>query len=182
MSYDIDAVYAIAHALDNINHYLVTNRDISSSKQPKVKGHDLQKYLRNVSFDGLTGKVQFDMFGDPLSASYDIINFRSRSATEGTRKKIRIGVWDREGTPSFNLNVSGLQWKSLSTQFSFCSSECLPGTEPCCWECKKCLPGTISTYIGSTTCTKCEPETKSNEGHTWCEKLLSISPSQPPLE
>ena len=180
VSYDIDAVYAIAHALDNINHNLVTNRDSSSSKQPIVKGRDLQKYLRNVSFDGLTGKVQFDMFGDPLSASYDIINFRSRSTTEGARKKIRTGVWDREGTPRLNLNVSGLQWKSLSTQFSFCSSECLPGTrkeitEPCCWECKKCLPGTISTDIGSTTCAKCEAETKSNEGHTGCEKLPIVN-------
>ena len=66
------------------------------------------------------------------------------------------------------------------TPLSFCSSECLPGTrraktELCCWDCIKCPLGTVSTKVGSISCTKCDPETKSNEGRSRCEKLSVIN-------
>ena len=50
------------------------------SIKPRVKVVDLQNYLKNVRFDGLTSKVQLGGSGDPLSASYDIINFKRRSS------------------------------------------------------------------------------------------------------
>ena len=92
-SYLIDAVYALAQALDSIYRCSAMHgvRALGScpSVQPTVKGRDLQKYLRNVRFDGLTGKVGFDSSGDPLSALYDIINFQLGSS-EVHRK---ITVW-----------------------------------------------------------------------------------------
>ena len=63
VSYIIDAVYAIAHALDNIYHCSLSIDGASyigkcPPVKPTVKGRDLVKYLRNISFDGLTGKVR----------------------------------------------------------------------------------------------------------------------------
>ena len=185
VSYTIDAVYAIAHALDNIYRCSRTihgagKRGKCPPVKPAVKGRDLEKYLRNISFDGLTGKVRFDKFGDPLTASYDIINFQLDSTTGRTLKYIRVGSWNKNSTPKLKIDLSRLRWRTLYTPLSFCSSECLPGTRrefntPCCWDCIKCPKGTVSTENGSTNCTKCDLETKSNEEQNKCEKLPIIN-------
>ena len=184
VSYRIDAVYAIAHALDNIYRCSLTihgagKRGKCPPFKPTVKGRDLEKYLRNISFDGLTGRVGFDKFGDPLTASYDIINFQHDS-TDAARKNILVGSWNKNNTPKLEVDLSRLRWRTPFTPLSFCSSECLPGTrraktELCCWDCIKCPLGTVSTKVGSISCTKCDPETKSNEGRSRCEKLSVIN-------
>ena len=185
VSYIIDAVYAIAHALDNIYRCSLTihgagKRGKCPPVKPTVKGRDLEKYLRNISFDGLTGKVGFDEFGDPLTASYDIINIQLDSTTDAARKNVLVGSWNKNNTPKLKVDLSRLRWRTPFTPLSFCSSECLPGTrrektEPCCWDCIKCPLGTVSTKVGSISCTKCDPETKSNEGRSRCEKLPFIN-------
>ena len=188
VSYLIDAVYALAHALDSIYHCsALHDQRITGncpSLQPTVKGRDLQEFLRNVSFDGLTGKVQFDSSGDPLSASYDIVNFQRGASTGKAHKKVLIGVWDKKTSPKLKINASSLRWGSLlndlSAPVSFCASECLPGTmkaptSPCCWDCIKCPQRTISTEIGSSGCKECEPETKANEERTKCINLPIIN-------
>ena len=185
VSYLIDAVYAIAHALDNIYRCSLTihsagKRGKCPPVKPTVKGRDLEKYLRKISFDGLTGKVGFDEFGDPLTASYDIINYQLDSTTDATRKNILVGSWDKKNMPKLKVDLSRLRWRTSFTPLSSCSSECLPGTrrektKPCCWDCIKCPLGTVSTKVGSINCTKCDPETKSNEGRSRCEKLPFIN-------
>ena len=182
--YVIDAVYAIAYALDNIyrcnDRQGLRNAGSCPSVHPTIKGRDLQKYIRNVSFDGLTGKVRFDRFGDPLSALYSIINIQRSSAREIRLRKVTIGTWNKDSTPKLKINTSNLRWKTLSTPVSSCSTECLPGTQkeitsPCCWDCVKCPQGTISAEMGSTSCTACEPETKPNNEGTRCEKLPIVN-------
>ena len=185
VSYIIDAVYAIAHALDNIYRCHLTihgagKRGKCPPVKPTVKGRDLEKYLRNISFDGLTGKVRFDKFGDPLTALYDIINFQLDSTTDAAPKSILVGSWNKNNTPKLKVDLSRLRWRTPFTPLSFCSSECLPGTrraktELCCWDCIKCPLGTVSTKVGSISCTKCDPETKSNEGRSRCEKLPLVN-------
>ena len=128
----------------------------------------------------MTGKVRFNKFGDPLTASYDIINFQLDSTTGRTLKHIRVGSWNKNTTPNLKVDLSRLRWRTLYTPLSFCSSECLPGTRrefntPCCWDCIKCPKGTVSTENGSTNCTKCDLETKSNEEQNKCEKLATIN-------
>ena len=78
------------------------------SIKPRVKVVDLQNYLKNVSFDGLTGKEQFDSSGDPLSASYDIINFKRRSSE--AHKNFPVGVWDIGAIPKLHTDASSLRW------------------------------------------------------------------------
>ena len=185
VSYLIDAVYAIAHALDNIYRCSLTihvagKRGKRPPVNPSFKGRDLEKYLRNISFDGLTGKVRFNEFGDPLTASYDIINYQFHSTTDAARKNVLVGSWNKKNTPKLKVDLSRLRWRTPFTPLSSCSSECLPGTrrektEPCCWDCIKCPLGTVSTKVGSINCTKCDPETKSNEGRSRCEKLPLVN-------
>ena len=182
VSYLIDAVYATAHALDNIYRCSLTmhKRGMCPAVKPTVKGRDLEKYLRNISFDGLTGKVRFDKFGDLLGASYVIIKLQLDSTTDGARKNIVVGAWDKQNAPKLKVDLSRLRWRTPFTPLSSCSLECLPGTrrdktEPCCWDCIKCPLGTVSTKVGSISCTKCDPETKSNEGRSRCEKLPFIN-------
>ena len=185
VSYIIDAVYAIAHALDNIYRCSLSINGAGyigkcPPVKPTVKGRDLEKYLKNIRFDGMTGKVRFNKFGDPLTASYDIINFQLDSTTGRTLKHIRVGSWNKNTTPNLKVDLSRLRWRTLYTPLSFCSSECLPGTRrefntPCCWDCIKCPKGTVSTENGSTNCTKCDLETKSNEEQNKCEKLAIIN-------
>ena len=185
VSYLIDAVYAIAHALDNIYRCSPTIHGAGETEKcppvkPTVKGRDLEKYLRNINFDGLTGKVRFDKFGDPLTASYDIINFQLDSTRDAAHKNVLVGSWNKKNTPKLKVDLSRLRWRTPFTPLSSCSSECLPGTrrektKPCCWDCIKCPLGTVSTKVGSISCTKCDPETKSNEGRSRCEKLPVIN-------
>ena len=188
ISYLIDAVYALAHALDGIyscsTKHAARPSESCPSVHPIVKGRDLQKYLRNVSFEGLTGKVSFDSSGDPLSATYDIVNFQPESSTNKGHRKVLVGVWDKDTRPNLQINASILRWSSFlnnhSAPVSFCVSTCLPGTmksltTPCCWECTKCPQGTISTERGSSVCIECDPETTPNEGRTNCEPLPNIN-------
>ena len=109
VSYIIDAVYAIAHALDNIYRCSLSIDGAGyigkcPPVKPTVKGRDLDKYLKNISFDGLTGKVRFDKFGDPLTASYDIINFQLDSTTGRTLKHARVGSWNKNTTPKLKVD------------------------------------------------------------------------------
>ena len=184
-SFLIDAVYALAHALDDIYRcsamYGVRATSRCPKTQPTVEGSYLQKYLRNVSFNGLTGKVQFDSSGDPFAASYDIVNFQRGSNTDKTYRKVVVGLWDKMTTPKLHLHASSLQWNTFpSAPKSFCASICLPGTmkvntTPCCWNCIECPRGTVSTEIGSSSCKECEPETTPNEERNQCEKLPIIN-------
>lgn len=183
-SYLIDAVYALAHALDSMYRCSNVEGHSCPSVHPNVKGRDLQKYLRNVSFKGLTGRIQFDSSGDPLCASYDIINFQRGTSGGKVHRKVNVGVWDKNAKPTLQINPSILQWspslKNLTVPLSFCSSECLPGTmkaptTPCCWDCLKCPQGTITTVTGAMACVECGPETKSNQERTKCEHLPLIN-------
>lgn len=184
VSYVIDAVYALAYAVDSIYNCSTTNDADCPSVKPFVKGSDVQKSLRNVSFPGVTGRIRFDSSGDPLSASYDIISFQRVSTIGTPHRKVLVGCWDKETTPKLRLNESSLHWgallNNLSVPASFCARECSPGTmksptTPCCWECITCPQGTISAGNGSSSCTECQPETKPNDKRTECEDLTVIN-------
>ena len=78
--YVTDAVYAVAHAIDKIFRCVEPHGLLPGGKcpdvLPSIGARHLRLYLQNVSFDGVTGRVKFDQFGDPETASYDIVNFQ----------------------------------------------------------------------------------------------------------
>ena len=138
-----------------------------------------------MSFTVVTGKVQFDSFGDPISASYDIVKFqRGPKSTEKALRKVIVGFWNKDSTPNLQINASNIRLNcslnSVSGPVSPCAPECLPGTmkaitTPCCWDCIECPQRTISIEHGSSSCIECDTESKPNEGRTKCEKLPIIN-------
>ena len=83
--------------------------DSCPSVHPTIKGRDLQKYLSNDSFDGLTGKVRFHRFWDPFSALYSIINIQLSPATETRLRKVTMGTWNKDSTPKLKIDTTNLR-------------------------------------------------------------------------
>ena len=192
--YQIDAIYAIAHALDMIYRCKKPSGLLPSgacpSTIPFVRPSDVLLYLRNVSFDGLTGRIEFDDHGDPLQASYDIVSFQ-RPSVDGKlmrnekHVKVKIGTWDANIDPVMKINTSAIIWNFENRAFandhkripkSICIEQCPPGTwqtptVSCCWQCLECPDGEVNARTGSTSCIKCEATQKANTEKTACLAL-----------
>ena len=180
----IDAVYAVAHALDifyrNFSHSETKDR----MKLQIAYSSDVQKLLGRVSFHGLTGKIKFDRFGDRASAYYDIFSFEKVSNGDvESVKMVRKGEWNNSKRNETSLIFhEALNWTTTSGRppKSECSKRCPPGTRksftsPCCWQCLPCLGGTISPSAGSESCSECPSGTMSNQAKTECVALPSAN-------
>ena len=181
--YLMDALYAAAYALDKS----IRCRDSEENRQGgeclptkpfKTGGVDLLSYLKNVSFEGLTGVVEFDDHGDPKESSFEIVNIQVHGA--GEKSKFIVGSWNSKDQQRLRLNDSAIKWVngSVYTEVpsSVCSEVCPPGTRqeviaPCCWKCVKCPGHTVSKEPGSTNCTECPQKQKSNDAKTKCVSL-----------
>ena len=182
--YIIDAVYAVAHALDIFNRNFSYDETKDRAKLQITNSFDVQKLLGRVSFDGLTGKIKFDRFGDRSSAYYDIFSFKNvPSGDVESVKMVLIGEWKNSQKNETRLIFhEALNWttKSGRPPTSECSEQCPPGTRksftsPCCWQCLPCLGGTISPSAGSESCSECPIGKISNQAKTECVALPSAN-------
>ena len=173
--YVIDAVYSVAHAL-NISTQDTSRMNYDGQRKPYLKLNNMQNLLSRVNFNGLTGNIVFDEFGDRQSAAYDIVNFQMVKENDTTRlKKVIVGKWnERQG-----LQLGGnIRWNSQRGRFpkSDCLEQCSAGTRksttsPCCWQCILCPRGTINPVPGAQTCIECPRGKRSNEDRTACVDL-----------
>ena len=182
--YIIDAVYAVAHALDIFYRNFSHNETKDRRKLQIAYSSDVQKLLGRVSFHGLTGKIKFDRFGDRASAYYDIFSFEKVSNGDvESIKMVRKGEWNNSKRNETSLIFhEALNWTTTSGRppKSECSERCPPGTRksftsPCCWQCFPCLGGTISPSAGSESCSECPSGTMSNQAKTECVPLPSAN-------
>ena len=182
--YFIDAVYAVAHALDIFYRNFSHNETKDRRKLQIAYSSDVQKLLGRVSFHGLTGKIKFDRFGDMASAYYDIFSFEKVSNGDvESIKMVRKGEWNNSKRNETSLIFhEALNWTTTSGRppKSECSEQCPPGTRksftsPCCWQCLPCLGGTISPSAGSESCSECPSGTMSNQAKTECVALPSAN-------
>ena len=180
----IDAVYAVAHALDIFYRNFGHNETKDRRKLQIAYSSDVQKLLGRVSFHGLTGKIKFDRFGDRASAYYDIFSFEKVSNGDvESIKMVRKGEWNNSKRNETSLIFhEALNWTTTSGRppKSECSERCPPGTRksftsPCCWQCLPCLGGTISPSAGSESCSECPSGTMSNQAKTECVALPSAN-------
>lgn len=190
--YQIDATYAIAYALDMIYKCKEPFGLLSGGACPKthpfVSSSDVYVYLRNVSFLGITGRIEFDENGDPLQALYDFVSFQKSlndTAEVGKHVKVKIGSWDANGSPVIKIDPSAVRRSFQNSTFdngisgfpkSVCLEECPPGTSQtstvaCCWQCIECPDGAINAHKGSKNCSKCSLTEKANENKTACLEL-----------
>nr|XP_043895037.1 glutamate receptor, metabotropic 6a isoform X2 [Solea senegalensis] len=137
----IDAVYAVAHALNNmVQNFCPSGAGVCGSMDP-VEGRSLLEYIRAVNFNGSAGtSVLFNENGD-APGRYDIFQFQlTNHSHPGYRV---IGQW----TNNLRLNLEDMQWSGGDTSVpdSICSFPCKPGERkkmvkgvPCCWHCELC--------------------------------------------
>ena len=179
--YVLDAIYAVAHALHDMK-----NCSESGCENPgeEIDPMELERYLRSVDFKGLTGRISFDQYGDPVTSYFDIANFQVSDTPETRIIKLVIGSWYKTRNKKLHLNVSKIRWNTITRNEllpkSFCHEDCPAGTflllaAPCCWECYKCPDGTISTGVNDLNCTACPPGKMPNEGRLKCLDLPEIA-------
>ena len=189
LPYVIEAVYAVAHALHNMYFCTEPHGLLPGGRcpdmHPSIQPLDVDLYLRNVSFEGLMGKVQFDESGNPLTSSYGVINFQRRHQKGVTEDfKQMVGSWNKASKERLLIDVDKIKWRGTfpnsSVPTSACSLTCPPGTAQsvttaCCWECTECLMGSVNPYPGSLNCSECPKGQRSNEERTECENLPIVN-------
>lgn len=169
-TYVINAVYAIAHALDAIFKCKSPPESQCPQTEPYIEPRDVLEYLKKVNFTSEVSKVSFDDNGDSL-ASYSIINYRAGNETGGRVET--VGTWE---VGKLNLNTSLIIWNNGLTGSiprSVCSERCGPGFRQtqelnCCWQCIRCSQDTIASKSGAMNCTPCAEDHISNEARTQC--------------
>ncbi|XP_075237006.1 metabotropic glutamate receptor-like isoform X2 [Lycorma delicatula] len=158
-----DAVMALAIALNDMHRDLCDGKPGLCDKMKPTQGPDLLKYLRKVTFTGLSGdKFKFDQNGDG-PARYNIIHFKQ--ITPGNFQWINVGEYiDGE----LRLDIPAIQFKLGQTAppDSVCSLPCEVGQaktyvegESCCWHCFNCSQYQIRHPNDETMCIMC-PEGK----------------------
>ena len=178
----IDAVYAFAHAVHNMqkdncpgSKGLCSKILETQLKGRVIKGNLLLRYLHNISFEGTSAdRIEFDNNGDQ-QGGYDIVNLQVDSS--GRYCYINIGNWDHGRITPLIIH-SDIQWKhslnSSDVPESICSQPCGGGEYPqpvvnqaeCCWICKQC--GESRQISDGLECRECELGFRPNEGKTSC--------------
>ena len=126
--------------------------------------------LTGIQVTSVTGRVvSFD--ADDLTRNeimYDVLNFRGN-------KFVKVGKI--EFAPKMKVTLTDtIAWKNKSPD-ERCSKDCPPGTwrevwdgaRKCCWDCRACVPGTVSSYMNSTRCIKCPVGTKPTLDQSKCQ-------------
>ncbi len=155
----IDAVYTFALSLDKLikeNCSKVRKVQIRDC----VKKANLLSYMKNISFSGLTGNINFDVNGDMLGR-YEILNYQRNE--KGIYKPISVGVWDSL-TSKLDIDVQSVVWNikdsNKTIPESSCGQQCdreaiyVYYKDTCCWECRQCNSNEI-TVDNNTRCKTC---------------------------
>ncbi|XP_072308180.1 metabotropic glutamate receptor 7 isoform X2 [Eucyclogobius newberryi] len=137
----IDAVYAMAHALHNMQRDLCPDNSGYCPDMELAGGKKLLKYIRSVSFNGSAGtSVTFNRNGD-APGRYDLFQYQWNNITGNGYKM--IGQW----TESLQLSIEDMQWPrgEPDIPISVCSLPCKVHERkkvvkgmPCCWHCEAC--------------------------------------------
>lgn len=119
--YTYDSVWLLARALDNFirdGHTLQTMTLAADSSglpalQRLVEGHVLVEYIRNVSFEGVSGQIKFDNLTGERIKSLDIVNMVNGSFET-------VGQWTPYGqTANSRVSIGGayppVRWLGGST-------------------------------------------------------------------
>ncbi|KAI5745297.1 hypothetical protein M8J76_009889 [Diaphorina citri] len=159
-----DAVMAFSIALDHMHADLCQGKVGLCDAMRPTKGPELLKYLRKVSFQGLSeDHFKFDKDGDG-PARYNIIHFKQ--IRPGVYQWVQVGEY-LEG--ELRLNMSAIQFKLShpSPPESVCSLPCDIGQakkyvegESCCWHCFNCSQYQIRLPSDETQCLTCPEGTK----------------------
>ena len=139
----INAVYAVAHAIQNMIHIRCPSEDLCSEilTGGTIDGELLRQYLLNVSFNNTQEIVQFDENGD-VPAVYTVLNLQRTSDDQYSFKV--VGSWDPENSLLITENIKWVGGDEVPQ--SVCSLPCrrghysarVTGQGDCCFRCIRC--------------------------------------------
>uniref|UniRef100_A0A8C5SLS6 Glutamate metabotropic receptor 6 n=1 Tax=Laticauda laticaudata TaxID=8630 RepID=A0A8C5SLS6_LATLA len=165
----IDAVYAMAHALHNMQMELCSGQIGVCDKMDPIDGRTLLHYILGVNFNGSAGTpVMFNENGD-APGRYDIFQYQLTNTTVPGYKA--IGQW----TEYLRLNIEDMQWSGGQKEIpsSVCSLPCNPGERkkmvkgvPCCWHCELC--DGYQYQLDEFSCEMCPFDMRPNLNRTAC--------------
>ncbi|XP_029699311.1 extracellular calcium-sensing receptor-like [Takifugu rubripes] len=175
------AVYALAHALDEMLHCVPGRGPFDEHRcatLESLKPWQLMHYLQQVNFTTAFGdEVSFDENGDALPI-YDIMNWLW--LPDGRTKVQNVGEVKGSSFRGEELTIheDKIFWNFESKQMprSVCSTSCLPGTRRvrkkglpvCCFDCLPCSEGEISNTTDSMECTSCPEDFWSSPQRDHC--------------
>ncbi len=187
MTLSIDSVNVFSYALDQM---IKDNCPLAFRNQSLldncISGSVLLKYLRNVSFEGISGKVQFNKQGD-RRGHFEIMQYlytdiggkHTVALWDGERGKVYVDNERMDWTAYQGVNVKGSDAEVPLE--AVCSKPCewrearIQLDVQCCWLCQKCRP---NEYLATnaTHCIMCPQTTWPNE-HDDSTPCLNIPPT-----
>ncbi|XP_072313780.1 vomeronasal type-2 receptor 1 [Eucyclogobius newberryi] len=173
------AVYAVAHALHNMEHCQKGKGPFTGNTCADISNFEpwqLMYYMKNVEYTvPHTGERIYFVDGD-VEAYYDIINWQVNS--DGDISYVTVGQYNASANNSMTIANESIKWNNqeLMPPKSICSENCQPGTrkgirqgEPvCCFDCIPCADGEISNVTDARECILCHDDYWSNEAHDEC--------------
>ncbi|KAG5846489.1 hypothetical protein ANANG_G00115510 [Anguilla anguilla] len=157
MGFVINAIYAMAHGLHDMQQELCPGRVGLCEAMDPVDGSKLLDFLLRTSFTGVSGEdVYFDENGDS-PGRYDIMNLQH--VGDGHYDYIKVGSW-HEGL--LRIDDYKIQMNHSEMVRSVCSEPCTrgqikvirKGEVSCCWICTTCKD---NEYVQDEfTCKACE--------------------------
>ncbi|XP_075704785.1 vomeronasal type-2 receptor 26-like [Rhinoderma darwinii] len=170
------AVYAIAHALHEMQIYFSKNPNDSYGNNPK----QMHKFLRRVRFQDPTGEnVYFNEKGE-MDAVYDIHNYASVSGKKIVFQKIGRFNASAQEREQLIIGEGGMHWKHGVAPISRCSPDCPSGyrkvfrrgKHKCCFACVQCSEGEISNHTDKGSCQKCQEDQWPNDNDQCEQKII----------
>ncbi|XP_003511019.1 metabotropic glutamate receptor 1 isoform X1 [Cricetulus griseus] len=172
MGFVINAIYAMAHGLQNMHHALCPGHVGLCDAMKPIDGRKLLDFLIKSSFVGVSGEeVWFDEKGD-APGRYDIMNLQY---TEANRYDyVHVGTW-HEGV--LNIDDYKIQMNKSGMVRSVCSEPCLKGQikvirkgeVSCCWICTACKENEF--VQDEFTCRACDLGWWPNAELTGCQPI-----------
>ncbi len=153
----IDATMTLVYAIDKLLNNTSCSPEFpnTSSLDKCVNGPDLLQYMKNTSFDGTSGRVEFDKFGDMKGRTWS-----------------PVVTWLQDEGLMWRADVNNLFAANLlncdTIPESICSKPCHSNTYTvlkdvtCCWECKPCRSHEVPN-AERTSCDPCEKNFWPNE-------------------
>ena len=180
----INAVFAMAYALDNMHRSLCPKSHGLCPNMRELKGNIFLEFLKNVTFPdaALKEPVKFNRNGE-VNGHYNILNFMRKP--DGSYQHVIIGSWkgvlSEDGAVIGNLSMfkekqAYFGLSATGTPASYCSKPCKLGqvkiqdnvNPRCCWFCENCKKNEI---ILNGVCHACQAGLKPDKNLSRCGEL-----------
>ena len=172
----IDAVYAIAHAVGQIQQSVCNGSGLCNATRSSetndvsaVDGNLLFPNILKVNFTSESGNdFSFDSNGDPTNTIFTVQYVHNGQINT-------LGKWDNSKFPSLQLNYESIFWNETNPPpKSLCSEPCaygqfqeaIQGQSGCCWNCKNCRG--INYYSDRKVCMYCAEGLETNLNMDGC--------------